>query len=155
MRPKVTPEDYELVHQAGRKALPPKADILVKRQSMASEVDMINIAVFQITAKEWRKKVMPTNLKDNMRNYATQEEQKIIAKLELLNAKYIDHTGVPKIRLDLTRLKSIDWDKILIPSISMELESEETTSPVLLFVSVAPGPFRPYRRRKEVVPPRL
>jgi hypothetical protein len=94
-------EDYELVRQAARKALPPKSDVLVKRRTMASEMDMINIAVFQITAREWRKKVMPTNPKDNMRNHATQEELKIIAKLELLNAKYIDHTGDPKVRLEL------------------------------------------------------
>jgi hypothetical protein len=94
-------EDYELVRQAAQKALPPKSDVLVKRRTMASEMDMINMAMFQITAKEWRKKVMPTNPKDNMRNYATQEELKIIAKLELLNAKYIDHTGDPKVRLEL------------------------------------------------------
>ena len=94
-------EDYELVRQAAQKDLPPKADVLVKRRTMASEMDMINMALFQITAREWRKKVMPTNPRDNMRNYATQEELKIIAKLELLNAKYIDHTGDPKVRLEL------------------------------------------------------
>lgn len=94
-------EDYDLVRKASKKALPRKSDKLVARRAIAAEMDVINIAVFQLTAKQWREKVRPSNPRDNMRNYASPEENLIIAKLEHLNSVYIENSGDIKTRLEL------------------------------------------------------
>ena len=53
----------------------------------ASEADLLNLALFAITAKEWRE-ANPT-LKGNMRDYATAEQLLVLANLENLNAEFI------------------------------------------------------------------
>ena len=53
----------------------------------ASEADLLNLALFGITAKDWSKQ-NPT-LKGNMRDYATAEQLLVLANLENLNAEFI------------------------------------------------------------------
>ena len=53
----------------------------------ASEADLLNLALFGITAKDWSKQ-NPT-LKGNMRDYATAEQLLVLANLESLNAEFI------------------------------------------------------------------
>ena len=59
----------------------------------ASEADLLNKALFGMTAKEWKLK-NPTAT-GNMRDHASAEELLILANLENLNAEYI-HLGMPK-----------------------------------------------------------
>lgn len=54
----------------------------------ASAFDMINLAVFGMTAKEWREK--HTESKGNIRDSASTLELILISNLESLNATYID-----------------------------------------------------------------
>jgi hypothetical protein len=54
---------------------------MVKRHALASEMDMINLAVFGMTAGQWRKQFKPKNARDNMRNYATPEELEFVWEL--------------------------------------------------------------------------
>ena len=53
----------------------------------ASEADLLNLALFAVTAKEWRE-ANPT-LKGNIRDYATAEQLLVLANLENLNAEFI------------------------------------------------------------------
>ncbi len=53
----------------------------------ASEADLLNIALFSITAKEWRNE--NPKLKGNMRDHATTEQLLVLANLENLNAEFI------------------------------------------------------------------
>ncbi len=53
----------------------------------ASEADILNIALFSVTAKEWRD--INPNLKGNMRDYATAEQLLVLANMENLNAEFI------------------------------------------------------------------
>jgi KilA-N domain len=53
----------------------------------ASEADLLNIALFSMTAKEWRES--NPDLKGNMRDYATAEQLLVLANLENLNAEFI------------------------------------------------------------------
>jgi KilA-N domain len=53
----------------------------------ASEADLLNIALFSTTAKEWRES--NSDLKGNMRDYATAEQLLVLANLENLNAEFI------------------------------------------------------------------
>lgn len=53
----------------------------------ASEADLLNLALFGTTAKEWREN--NPELKGNMRDYATAEQLLVLANLENLNAEFI------------------------------------------------------------------
>ncbi len=53
----------------------------------ASEADLLNVALFGLTAKEWSQK--NPKLKGNMRDYATAEQLVVLANLENLNAQLI------------------------------------------------------------------
>ena len=53
----------------------------------ASEADLLNVALFGLTAKEWR--VENSTLKGNMRDYASAEQLLVLANLENLNAEFI------------------------------------------------------------------
>ena len=65
--------------------------ILTERQKQhvyADEADIINVALFGKTAKEWRKE--NPNLKGNMRDYASTLQLVILINLENLNANMIE-----------------------------------------------------------------
>ena len=53
----------------------------------ANEADMLNVALFGLTAKEW--KTNNPNKEGNMRDYATIEELIVMANLESTNAQFI------------------------------------------------------------------
>ncbi len=53
----------------------------------ASEADVLNLALFGVTAKEWREN--NADMKGNMRDQATVEQLLILANLENLNAEFI------------------------------------------------------------------
>ena len=53
----------------------------------ASEADMLNVALFNKTAKEWREENQ--NLKGNMRDYASLNELLVLANMESYNAVLI------------------------------------------------------------------
>ena len=59
-----------------------------KQHIYADEADIINVALFGKTAKEWRKE--NPNLKGNMRDYASILQLVILINLENLNANMIE-----------------------------------------------------------------
>jgi hypothetical protein len=69
----------------------------------ASEADLLNMAVFGMSAKNWREN--NPDLKGNIRDNATAEQLLILANLENLNAEFI-HQGLGK-QERLTRLNEI------------------------------------------------
>lgn len=58
----------------------------------ASEADLLNVALFAITAKEWRD--ANPDLKGNIRDHATIEQLLVLANIESMNAEFI-HMGLP------------------------------------------------------------
>ena len=70
------------------------SELTAKQKSFvyADEADVLNVALFGVTAAEWRK----TNRgKDNMRDEATIEQLLVLANLENVNALYISK-GMPQ-----------------------------------------------------------
>jgi len=65
-------------------------DLSKKEISMtyASEADVLNVALFGKTAKEW--KIENPNLKGNMRDYASIEQLIVLVNLENFNASFIE-----------------------------------------------------------------
>ncbi|MBI4825507.1 MAG: KilA-N domain-containing protein [Nitrospirae bacterium] len=69
----------------------------------ATEADVLNVALFGQTAKEWRDS--NPKLDGNMRDYATVEQLLVLANIEGMNAEFI-HMGLPQ-RDRLKRLNQI------------------------------------------------
>jgi hypothetical protein len=69
----------------------------------ASEADVLNIALFGMTAKDWRE--ANPNLKGNIRDYATINELICLSNMENLNAVFINE-GLPQ-RERLIKLNQI------------------------------------------------
>ena len=80
--------NYHIHTDAIQKHLIPQ-DISKNRVAFiyANEADLLNVALFGMTAKEWSER--NPDLKGNMRDYATAEQLVVLANLENLNAQLI------------------------------------------------------------------
>lgn len=82
-----------------------------KNQTYASEADILNTALFGISAKEWREQ--NPDLNGNIRDYATIEQLLVLANLESMNAEFIRMSLSQAERLErlnqiaITQLKSL------------------------------------------------
>jgi len=74
----------------------------------ASEADLLNLALFGLTAKEWKEN--SPKLSGNMRDYATAEQLVVLANLENLNAEYIKQKLPSEDRL--TKLNTIAIEQL-------------------------------------------
>ncbi len=83
----------------------------------ANEADLLNVALFGITAKEWGD-VNPDKI-GNMRDYATVEQLVVLANLESLNAEFIKQKIPP-----ITRLKRLN--EIAIEQLELLLKYNKT-----------------------------
>lgn len=59
----------------------------------ATEADVLNMALFGITARQWRE--TNPDLEGNMRDHATVEQLLVLANIESMNAEFI-HMGLPQ-----------------------------------------------------------
>jgi hypothetical protein len=64
----------------------------------ASQADILNLALFGVTARQWRE--ANPDLKGNIRDYATTEQLLVLVNLENLNAHFIQEGLAPDERLD-------------------------------------------------------
>jgi len=69
-----------------------------KQYVYANEADVVNVALFGMTAKEWRDK--NPNLDGNIRDYTDILHLVVLSNLEVLNASMIDNNIEQKIRLE-------------------------------------------------------
>lgn len=80
----------------------------------ASEADMLNVALFNKTAKQWREE--NPNLKGNMRDYASLNELLVLANMESYNAVLIEKGLSQKERMielrKLARTQIISLEKL-------------------------------------------
>ena len=67
--------------------IPPRLNVKQQGIVYASEADLLNMALFGMTAKEWR--VQNPDKKGNIRDYATGEQLLVLSNLENLNAEFI------------------------------------------------------------------
>lgn len=86
----ITKTNYHIHSEAVRENLVPIIDWNTKREFIyhATEADLLNLALFGMTAKEW--KIANPTLKGNMRDQASIEQLIVLANLESLNAEYLE-----------------------------------------------------------------
>ena len=77
----------------------------------ANEADVLNVAMFGITAKQWREG--NPDLKGNIRDYAGINELICLANMENLNAVFINEKMQQKIRLLKLNQIAIQQMKVL------------------------------------------
>ena len=91
--------------------IPPAISEKQKSFIYADEADMLNVAMFGMTAKEWREQ--NPNLKGNIRDYATINQLICLSNLENLNAVFIND-GLPQFqRLEKLNQIAIAQMKVL------------------------------------------
>ncbi|MBP5602655.1 MAG: KilA-N domain-containing protein [Treponema sp.] len=73
--------------------IPPELTPAQKSFVYADEADMLNVAMFGVTAKQWRE--ANPDLKGNIRDYATINQLICLSNMENLNAVFIDD-GLPQ-----------------------------------------------------------
>ena len=77
----------------------------------ASEADVLNVALFGMTAQQWR--AANPDLKGNIRDYADVAQLICLSNLESLNAVFIDNGLSQKDRLQKLNAVAIKQMKIL------------------------------------------
>jgi hypothetical protein len=73
--------------------IPPEITPAQAAITYATEADVLNVALFGQTAKQWRN--ANPKLEGNMREYATVEQLLVLANIEGMNAEFI-HMGLPQ-----------------------------------------------------------
>ena len=73
--------------------IPPEVTPAKAAITYANEADLLNVALFGQTAKQWRD--ANPKLEDNMREYATIEQLLVLANIEGMNAEFI-HMALPQ-----------------------------------------------------------
>lgn len=79
--------NYKIHTEAVKEYIVPTLTYRQKQYVYANEADVINVALFGSTAKEWRD--LNPNLDGNMRDYADTLTLIILSNLEILNSDYI------------------------------------------------------------------
>jgi len=89
LRRELAKANYAIHTDAIRENIVPMIDWRTKREAIffASEADLLNVAVFGTTAKQW--KAANPESKGNLRDSATVEELQVLANMESLNAALI------------------------------------------------------------------
>jgi len=98
--------------------IPPKTLNKQKWPWFVSEADLLNIAMFGQTAKQWRES--NPGLDGNIRDHATQEQLLVLANLETLNSQFIEDGISKKDRLKKLNIIAIRQMKALVENKAVE-----------------------------------
>ena len=88
VRRELAKTNYKIHTDSIKENIIPSLTIKQKQYAYANEADMLNVALFGMTAKEWKDK--NPNLEGNMRDYANILQLVILSNLENLNAEMIE-----------------------------------------------------------------
>lgn len=73
--------------------IPPEVTLAQAAKTYADEADLLNVALFGLTAKQWRD--ANPKLDGNMRDHATIEQLLVLANIEGMNAEFL-HMNLPQ-----------------------------------------------------------
>ena len=93
----IAKSNYRLHTDAIKEAMAPNLTPQQISYTYASEADMINVALFGVTASQWR--AANPKMKSNIRDNASIEQLIVLANLECLNADYIQEGLTQRERL--------------------------------------------------------
>ena len=110
----ISKANYHIHTEAIKEYLIPPLIAGTKKQAIvfASEADLINLALFGLTAKQWQSK--NPEAKGNLRDHSTTEQLLVLSNLESLNAKLIEWDCDREQRLEILNKTAIQQMEILI-----------------------------------------
>jgi hypothetical protein len=117
---------YPIHMEAVRQHLIPPKLVRTKLEGLyfANEAGLLNVALFGVTAKEW--KLQNPDLKGNIRDHATHEQPLVLSLLQGLNAKLMEWGSDAQQRLELLNKAAIEWMEVVLNSGSLkELPGEK------------------------------
>ena len=116
----LTKVNYKIHTEAVRQYLiPPKVQYTkYEGNFFADEADLINLALFGTTARQWR--IENPTLNGNMRDHASTEQLLVLSNLQSLNASLLEWGSDHTQRLELLNKAAIDQMSILVGSKSLE-----------------------------------
>lgn len=111
---------YPIHTEAVRQHLIPPKILRTKLEGLyfANEADMLNVALFGMTAKDWKQQ--NPQARGNIRDNATHEQLLVLSLLQGLNAKLIEWGSDTQQRLELLNKAAIDWMEIVVNSSSIK-----------------------------------
>ncbi len=111
---------YPIHTEAVRQHLIPPKIVRTKFEGIyfASEADLLNVALFGMTAKEW--KLQNPEAKGNIRDNATHEQLLVLSLLQGLNAKLMEWGSDAEQRIELLNKAAIEWMEIVLSSSSLK-----------------------------------
>ncbi len=110
--------------------IPPKITSTQASETYASEADILNIALFGQTAREWRNS--NPALEGNIRDHASMEQLLVLANIESMNAEFIHMTLAQSDRLK--RLNQIAIRQITLLTnreIKLDVQNVHVSKPTL------------------------
>ena len=111
--------NYKIHTDAIKEHLIPKALTKPKEGFVyANEADVLNMALFGMTAKEWRE--ANTDKEGNMRDYASVEQLVVLANMESINAELIRRGAPQNERLTVLNEVAISQMKSLVKNASIK-----------------------------------
>ena len=124
---KLVKNNYKIHTDSIKENIVPLLTDSQKKFVYADEANVINVALFGMTAKEWREQ--NTNLEGNIRDYTDILHLVILSNLEVLNASMIDNNISQRERLEKLNLPAqkqlmkLSSDKNLKEIASLETKS--------------------------------
>ncbi len=117
--------NYRILTEAVREHLIPPRLQYTKSEGLyfANEADLINMALFGMTAKEWR--LQNPERKGNIRDDATNEQLLVLSNLQSLNAKLMKWGCDQEQRLQILNESAIEEMSVLVSSSSLALLPEK------------------------------
>lgn len=115
--------NFQIHTEAVRAHLVPMIDWNTRRESIyqASEADLLNLALFGMTAREWQS--ANPDLKGNLRDHASAEQLLVLANLESLNAKLLEWNLPKDQRLEILNQTAREQVELLTQNKSVRLLS--------------------------------
>ena len=111
VRRSLSKTNYKIHTASIKEIIVPEVTDKQKNFIYANEADIINVALFGMTAKEWKNK--NPNLKGNIRDYTDILHLVVLSNLEVLNASMIDNKIEQKQRIEKLSLTARKQLKLL------------------------------------------
>ena len=112
VRRELSKVNYRLHTEAVRQNMPPRLDRIEQGLKYASEADLLNMALFGMTAAQWRQQ--NPDKQGNLRDYASTVQLLVLANLENLNAEYMKSGLSSEERLHLLNERAIEQMDLLL-----------------------------------------
>ena len=112
VRRELSKVNYRLHTEAVKQLMPPRLDRLGQSFVYANEADLLNLALFGLTAAQWRNQ--NPDLEGNIRDHASTEQLLVLANLENLNAEYMKSGLSADERLRLLNERAIEQLDLLL-----------------------------------------